>query len=73
MSRPKYLPDNFSLMIMGMVILASFLPIHGQLAQLFSHLTDVAIALLFFLHGAKLSREAVIQGISHWRLHLVIF
>ena len=36
------------------------------------HLTDVAITLLFFLHGAKLSRQAVIAGITHWRLHLTI-
>ncbi|MDP1335073.1 bile acid:sodium symporter, partial [Klebsiella pneumoniae] len=29
-----------------------------------------AIALLFFMHGAKLYREAIIAGGSHWRLHL---
>ena len=28
--------------------------------------------LLFFLHGARLSREAVIAGIGHWRLHLMV-
>lgn len=73
MNRPKYLPDNFSLMILFMVILASFLPIHGSFAVLFSQLTNVAIALLFFLHGVKLSRESVIEGLTHWKLHLVIF
>lgn len=73
MTRPKYLPDNFSLMIIGMVILATLLPISGQNAQWFSNLTDAAISLLFFLHGIKLSREAVIEGITHWRLHLTIF
>jgi sodium/bile acid cotransporter 7 len=36
------------------------------------HLTNVAIALLFFLHGAKLSRQAVIAGASHWRLHVLV-
>jgi predicted Na+-dependent transporter len=30
------------------------------------HLTDLAIALLFFVHGAKLSREAVIAAASHF-------
>jgi len=30
------------------------------------------IALLFFMHGAKLSREAVISGLTHWRLHLLV-
>src|SRR5699024_1798843 len=38
----------------------------------FNVLTNVAIAALFFLHGAKLSREAVMAGITHWRLHLVV-
>jgi sodium/bile acid cotransporter 7 len=32
----------------------------------------VAVSLLFFLHGAKLSREAILGGIGHWRLHLVV-
>ncbi|WP_343595311.1 bile acid:sodium symporter family protein [Acinetobacter sp.] len=73
MTRPRFLPDNFSLMIMGMVILASIVPIYGQAAVIFNHLTNFAIALLFFLHGAKLSREAVIAGLTHWRLHLFIF
>lgn len=26
-----------------------------------------------FLHGAKLSREAIIAGAGHWRLHLLVF
>ncbi|HUG57004.1 MAG TPA: bile acid:sodium symporter family protein, partial [Candidimonas sp.] len=27
----------------------------------------------FFLHGARLSREAIVAGASHWRLHSTIF
>jgi sodium/bile acid cotransporter 7 len=38
----------------------------------FEWLTNAAIALLFFLHGAKLSREAVIAGATNWRLHLCV-
>ena len=30
------------------------------------------VALLFFMHGAKLSREAVLAGLAHWRLHLLV-
>lgn len=56
-----------------MVLLASFLPASGQVALGFGWLTNAAIALLFFLHGAKLSREAIIAGAGHWRLHLLIF
>ncbi|WP_345812614.1 bile acid:sodium symporter family protein [Paraburkholderia sp. PREW-6R] len=72
MVRPKLLPDNFTLCLVGTVIFASFLPVHGQAAVGFNWLTNVAVGLLFFLHGAKLSREAIIAGATHWRLHLVV-
>ncbi len=65
-------PDRYVLAILGMVVLASVLPVRGQLAVDFGLLTKLAIALLFFLHGAKLSRAAVVAGVTHWRLHLVI-
>ncbi|HWA61801.1 MAG TPA: bile acid:sodium symporter family protein [Caulobacteraceae bacterium] len=65
-------PDNYVLAILGMVVLASLLPIHGVAAKDFGLFTKVVIALLFFLHGARLSREAVIAGLVNWRLHLVV-
>ena len=68
----RFLPDNFTLAMIATVILASLLPCTGQGAVLFNDITRVAVALLFFLHGAKLSREAVIVGITHWRLHLLV-
>jgi sodium/bile acid cotransporter 7 len=45
-------------------------PARGGFVPFFEGLTTAAIALLFFMHGAKLSREAIIAGGSHWRLHL---
>ena len=72
MARPKLLPDNFTLCLIGTVVLASLLPVRGQAAMAFNWVTDVAVGLLFFLHGAKLSREAIIAGATHWRLHLVV-
>ncbi|HEX7758024.1 MAG TPA: bile acid:sodium symporter family protein [Caulobacteraceae bacterium] len=65
-------PDTYVLLIVGMVILASVLPVSGQAAKGFDLLTKVVIALLFFLHGARLSREAVVAGLVNWRLHLVV-
>ena len=65
-------PDTFTMLLVGMVILASFLPIQGEAAHIFGIATNLAIALLFFLHGARLSRETVIAGATHWRLHLTI-
>ena len=71
--RPRLLPDNFTLALIGTLVLASFLPCRGTTLVALDHLTNVAIALLFFLHGAKLSRQAVIAGASNWRLHTVVF
>jgi sodium/bile acid cotransporter 7 len=52
--------------------LASVLPCAGQTAVALGKVTTVAIGLLFFLHGAKLSREAIVSGMTHWRLHLLV-
>jgi sodium/bile acid cotransporter 7 len=64
--------DPFTLTLLGTVLLASLLPVHGTAALWMDRITDVAIAALFFLHGARLSREAVMAGLLHWRLHLTI-
>src|SRR5690606_3717100 len=65
-------PDPFTTALMATVALASVLPCEGRAAIAFGHLTDLAIALLFFLHGAKLSREAVLAGATHVKLHLAV-
>lgn len=65
--------DRFTILLFIMVILASFVPVSGQAAEVFSSITTVAIAILFFLHGAKLSREAVVEGLMHWKLHTLVF
>lgn len=68
----RFLPDTFTILLVCTVILASFLPAKGAFAGYFSVATNLAVALLFFLHGARLSRDVVIAGLLHWRLHLVI-
>lgn len=62
--------DPFTLTLVTTVLLATFFPATGAWVGFFDGLTTAAIALLFFMHGAKLSREAIIAGSSHWRLHL---
>ncbi|XPE45261.1 bile acid:sodium symporter [Shigella flexneri] len=62
--------DPFTLTLITVVLLASFFPARGDFVPFFENLTTAAIALLFFMHGAKLSREAIIAGGGHWRLHL---
>ena len=65
-------PDNFTLALLGTVLLASLLPASGIAAHWLDTGTDIAIAALFFLHGARLPRKALIDGALHWRLHIVI-
>ena len=62
--------DPYVLALASTVVLASLLPARGAFANVIETVTDFAIALLFFLHGAKLSREAVISGVKAWKLHL---
>lgn len=65
-------PDWYLLLIVTMVALASFLPARGAAAPAFAWATKIAIGFVFFLHGARLSRQAVFGGLMHWRLHLVV-
>jgi sodium/bile acid cotransporter 7 len=61
--------DPFIVALIATVVLASVLPCSGQAAQVMGDITDAAIALLFFLHGARLSREAILAGLGAWRIH----
>lgn len=72
-ARLRMVFDNYTLIIIGVILAATFLPAQGSGEVFFRWLTAAAIALLFFLHGAKLSRQAIIAGALHWRLHLLIF
>lgn len=68
----KLIPDPFLLFLVGTVLLATFLPAQGVFATVVHWLSIATVVLLFFFHGAKLAREQVIAGLTHWRLHLAI-
>ena len=72
MKRPRFLPDDFTLALISTVTLASWFPASGRIAVEFNVLTNFAIGLLFFMHGAKLPRETLLAGARHWRLHLTV-
>lgn len=72
MSLRRLVPDNFTLALLAAITLASLLPCRGETAHTFNLVTNGAIALLFFLHGAKLPRAAVMQSLLHWKLHLTV-
>jgi sodium/bile acid cotransporter 7 len=65
--------DRFLAAILLTVGLASLLPARGEAAAAVGWLTDGAIALLFFMHGARLSPAAVLLGARQWRLHTMVF
>ena len=64
--------EPFILMLVGTVVLASLVPARGEWARVASVAAQIGIVALFFLHGAKLSREAIVAGAAHWRLHLTV-
>ena len=60
--------DLYSALILGMAVLASILPCRGETAVVLGWVVKVAVGLLFFLYGARLSRRDVLRGFAHWRL-----
>ncbi|MDQ2762129.1 MAG: bile acid:sodium symporter [Pseudomonadota bacterium] len=64
--------EPFVLILLGTVLVATFLPARGAWTRVFALAADAGIVLLFFLHGAKLSRAAIVAGVRHWRLHLAV-
>lgn len=64
--------DPYLVSILATVGLAALLPARGGGAVFFGHATSVAVGLLFFLYGARLSPRAAFDGFKHWRLHLVV-
>jgi solute carrier family 10 (sodium/bile acid cotransporter), member 7 len=64
-------PDGFVLALAGVVAVSTVIPCDGAGARVFGALAKIAIALLFFLQGARLSREAIVKGLTHWRIHCV--
>ncbi len=64
--------DRFLLMLIGTVILAAIVPAHGAAVPVVDVAVSVAVSLLFFLYGAKLAPKAVVDGLLHWRLQLLV-
>lgn len=68
----RLLPDRFVLWLIAAVAAATLLPVTGRAAAALDILTLTAIFALFFLHGVRLPREALIAGLTAWRLHAAI-
>ena len=64
--------DLFLVALVATVALAALLPAHGTAARHVSLAAKAAIALLFFLYGARLSPQQAWHGLRQWRLHLLV-
>ena len=64
--------DWYLVLIILMAVAASVIPARGEAAVWLGWTSKILIGIVFFLHGARLSREAVLRGLTHWRLHLLI-
>jgi len=65
-------PDPFTLVLLAAIAAASLRPAQGTAAEWLGLLGTLAVAVLFFIHGAALSRDQIRAGATHWRLHLFI-
>lgn len=70
---PSWIPvDPYILLLIGTVVLATLLPATGAAAGAVGGVATGAVALLFFLYGARLSTREALDGLRHWRLHLTV-
>ena len=73
MIRLRALLDPFMVALVATALLASIAPARGGFVPVVSGIANAAIFVLFFLHGAKLSREAIVAGAGNVRLHAAVF
>ncbi|MCA0998698.1 bile acid:sodium symporter family protein [Alloyangia pacifica] len=65
--------DTYMLLLIATVCLGVLLPAQGVAAAGLKHVTFWAVALLFFLYGAKLDPSSVRAGLMNWRLQGLTF
>lgn len=68
----KFPLDPYIAALVGTVLLAALLPARGAAATTAGGVSTGAVALLFFLYGARLSTREALDGLRHWRLHLTV-
>ncbi|WP_134680355.1 bile acid:sodium symporter family protein [Paracoccus ravus] len=65
--------DSYMIMLLVTVLLGLLLPAQGVAADILRGVTYWAVALLFFLYGAKLDSASVRAGLLNWRLQGLSF
>ncbi len=55
--------------LLAAALVASFVPVTGDALDVLKNVSLVAIGLLFFLYGTRLSTAETLAGLRSWRLH----
>lgn len=64
--------DRYMMLLILTVVLASLLPARGLFADILKQVTYWAVALLFFIYGAKLSTATILSGFANWKLQISV-
>ena len=66
--------NTFFFLLVGMIFLAKAFPEWGSDTSPLplKTITGIGISVIFFFYGVKLSPEKLKQGLSNWKLHLVV-
>jgi sodium/bile acid cotransporter 7 len=63
--------DRFVLLLAGMILLAYWIPGIEKVIPL-AQISTIGISGIFFFYGLKLSPQKMKEGLSNWRLHIVV-
>lgn len=64
--------DPYLLLLIATVGIAALVPAQGGWATVADQAVTIAVALLFFLYGARLAPSAIWAGLANWRLQLSV-
>ena len=70
----NYIPDSFIIGIMVMILIAWLFPGIGNGEGHFTlkKLINYGVSLVFFFYGLKLNTKQLKEGLSNWKLHIVV-
>ena len=64
----RLIPDRFVVMLLGAIVLAWVVPVHGRGLAIAQNISFISIFALFFLHGLRLPRQDVVKAVTAMKL-----
>ena len=64
----RLIPDRFVVMLLGAIVLAWVVPVHGRGLAIAQNISFISIFALFFLHGLRLPRQDVFKAVTAMKL-----